>query len=399
MKRSNGEGTVWKKDNGKWVAQVTTPEGKRPSKVFDTQREAREWLTAQCRDMDTGEYVEPNDLTLGTWWVRWLKVNKGAVNYDKRDLSAGERFASSLVSKSSISSYDQSYKRIQRCCPELFVLRLSDLRRSDIQLAINELAVHYSDDTVRQSYIHIHDALTSAIVDKLIAKDPCNKILLPNRRDPEAGAKAMTEADFDAFVAHCLTLPRMTQKGIPDKRDTQRQVYKIAALTALSIGVRRGELCGLMWSDLRPGGISIERSLSDANEVTGPKNEQSAAEVPLEQEILDLINQLPRISEYIFAGPNGRPISPSTLYHWMIEHTKLVCSRPYTVHELRHTMITRAARRGVNPKVLQTISRHKRLETLLKNYTHVDESQRRDAVRAVNPLGSRVVDNTPKAGE
>jgi len=199
-KRSNGEGTVWKKDNGKWVAQVTTPEGKRPSKAFDTQREAREWLTAQRRDMDTGEYVEPNDLTLGTWWIRWIKVNKGAVNYDRRDIPSGKRFASSLVSKSSISSYDQSYKRIQRYCPELMVPPLSDLRRSDIQLAINELAERYSDDTVRQTYIHIHDALTSAMVDKLIAKNPCSKILLPSRRDPEAGAKAMTEADFDSFV-------------------------------------------------------------------------------------------------------------------------------------------------------------------------------------------------------
>jgi len=35
-----------------------------------------------------------------------MKVNKGPTNIDKDELSAKERFASELVSKSSMSSYD-----------------------------------------------------------------------------------------------------------------------------------------------------------------------------------------------------------------------------------------------------------------------------------------------------
>jgi integrase len=104
---------------------------------------------------------------------------------------------------------------------------------------------------------------------------------------------------------------------------------------------------------------------------------------------MQLIKSLPRKSLYVFAGPTGRPLSPSTMYHWMVCHTKQVCSRVYSVHELRHTMISEAARKGINPKVLQTITRHKRLDTLLKVYTHVDEKQRRDAIDALNPIGCK----------
>ena len=188
------------------------------------------------------------------------------------------------------------------------------------------------------------------------------------------------------IIEHCLTPPKLTKQGTVDQREKQRLVYKYAALTALALGLRRGELCALMWSDLRPGGIFIQRSISDSNEITGPKNEQSAAEIPVTQEMLDLMNSLPKTSPYIFSGPNGKPIQPSTLYHWMVAHTAKVCSRPYTVHELRHTMITNSIKRGTNVRVLQSISRHLQLATLL-GYHHVDEEQRIDAVRAINPIG------------
>jgi integrase len=73
---------------------------------------------------------------------------------------------------------------------------------------------------------------------------------MPNTRKADAGVRAMSKEDMEAFIAFCLSPPRTTAKGVPDKRDQQRSVFKIAALTYLSLALRRGELCSLMWSDL-----------------------------------------------------------------------------------------------------------------------------------------------------
>ena len=51
----------------------------------------------------------------------------------------------------------------------------------------------------------------------------------------------------------------------------------------------------------------------------------------------------------------------------------------YVVYDLRCTYCTRAAQAGVNPKVLQTITGHRKIETLLKVYTHVTDEDRNEA--------------------
>ena len=393
--RGNGEGTVYQTKSGMWVAQYTAPNGSRPSKTFTTKRKAQAWLTEQKRNIDTGTWIEPTEVTLQSWMFTWIRVFKGANNIQNYDLPTTQRHQSSLVSKSSISSYEQTIKRLTKCDTHFLNTALTDIKRSNIQSAVNLISAKYSDDTTRQTFIHISDSLSCAVEEKLIIKNPCNKITLPNRRNPDDGATAMTQTDYIAFVEFCRSAPKITKQGEVDKRDLQRQVYKIAALTALSVALRRGETCAIMWSDLQPDGISIERSISDSNEITSPKNEQSVAVVPVTQELLDLINQLPHTCDYVFAGPNQKPISPSTLYHWMVSHTEKVCSRSYTFHELRHTAISLAAKAQINPKVLQTITRHLRLDTLLKVYTHIDEQQRQAAVSAINPLNCKSTANEP----
>ena len=43
-KRGRGEGTIYRRPNGTWCAQVSAPDGTRLTKYAQTQRECREWL-------------------------------------------------------------------------------------------------------------------------------------------------------------------------------------------------------------------------------------------------------------------------------------------------------------------------------------------------------------------
>jgi integrase len=53
----------------------------------------------------------------------------------------------------------------------------------------------------------------------------------------------------------------------------------------------------------------------------------------------------------------------------------------HSLHDLRHTYCTRAAQADVNPKVLQKITGHRKIETLLLVYTHVSDQDREEAVK------------------
>jgi integrase len=66
----------------------------------------------------------------------------------------------------------------------------------------------------------------------------------------------------------------------------------------------------------------------------------------------------------------------------------------HTIHDLRHTYCTRAAQAGVNPKVLQTITGHKKIETLLKIYTHVSDQDRTDAAAKISAYCTTVAQMT-----
>lgn len=116
--RTRGEGTVYQRPNGTWTAQVTTPAGRR-ARTFPTQRKAREWLTRQRRDMDTGEYVEPSDMPLGEWWDKWVKAYK-----------------TGLVVPSTLDSYRYSKRRLSQTLLDAPIGRIT---RADIQTALNRL--------------------------------------------------------------------------------------------------------------------------------------------------------------------------------------------------------------------------------------------------------------------
>lgn len=62
----------------------------------------------------------------------------------------------------------------------------------------------------------------------------------------------------------------------------------------------------------------------------------------------------------------------------------------HTVKDLRHTYATRAAEGGINPKVLQLLLGHARIETTLSYYTHISEEAKVDAVNKIASGWTRV---------
>lgn len=57
-RRSKGEGTLYQRPDGLWVAQITLPDGKRKTQYGKTQKEVKEWLLALLDSVREGFIVE-----------------------------------------------------------------------------------------------------------------------------------------------------------------------------------------------------------------------------------------------------------------------------------------------------------------------------------------------------
>jgi len=74
-KRSHGEGSISKRNNGTWLAQVSI-EGRRVSKTFKTRKEALEWVTATTRQVKHGLTYSSAKTTLDELLESWLILKK-----------------------------------------------------------------------------------------------------------------------------------------------------------------------------------------------------------------------------------------------------------------------------------------------------------------------------------
>ena len=74
-KRGNGEGSITKRKDGRWMARYTvqTAAGpKRKTLYGRTRAEVAEKLTKALADRDGGIDFAPKNLTLGEYLQRWL---------------------------------------------------------------------------------------------------------------------------------------------------------------------------------------------------------------------------------------------------------------------------------------------------------------------------------------
>jgi len=346
--RANGEGTIFKNAYGTWTAQLSTTSGRR-SKRFPRQQDARAWLTEQKRDLDTGDYVDPSNTPLGVWWDKWVAV------YKERSVGDATR---------------KNYKYSRARLPQTLLDKpLAKIRRVDIQAALNAIADGGKRRrTVELTRTALHMCLGEAVKEKMIKHNPVIGTTLPT--DDRKESKPLTQEEEDALLAKLTVHVRTTAAGRPNCYDLSRQATCDAILFILRTGVRRQECIDLEWSDWD----------GKVMHVRGTKTDDSDRFVPVtDPQVLAMLERRRFLKKkWIFSTYLGTKLQPHYLYRFMTEETG------HTVHELRHTFITKAARAGVNPKVLMSITGHKDLETLLGVYTHVSEQDKIDAIAKIS---------------
>ena len=153
--------------------------------------------------------------------------------------------------------------------------------------------------------------------------------------------------------------------------------YYLLIYTAVSSGLRQGELLALCWRDLDLPlvSISVSRSLSKRHRVCTfkePKTTKSRRKVRMTPKLKaylasyradreafcrQLENPL-TLDDLVFVTPEGNPIDPGVLSHAFHKLVKQAGLEGVRFHDLRHSFASIMLKRGAKPKVISEALGH-----------------------------------------
>ena len=159
--------------------------------------------------------------------------------------------------------------------------------------------------------------------------------------------------------------------------------------TELTTGLRRGEICGLMWSDFdeRSGTLDVRRTLrkeKGGRLVAGDtKTYAGTRKIVLPPSTAELLRARKEksFSPWIFHNPlrPEAPINPDSAYRRLKALLKQAGLPNIPFHNLRHVFATRALASGVDAKTLSGILGHTDASFTLNTYTHVTTDMQKQA--------------------
>lgn len=170
-------------------------------------------------------------------------------------------------------------------------------------------------------------------------------------------------------------------------------------VVAATLGLRRGELLGLRWSDLDLDagtaaiGQTVQRTATRLH-LQDTKTEESESVLPLpEWTWLVLLDhqerqrrERARLAEVwqehglVFPSEVGTPMEPRNLNrHFAALRERAGCP-DVRLHDLRHTVVSLLMELGVPPHVVQAIARHADVKLTLKVYSHANLDAMRQAL-------------------
>ncbi len=159
--------------------------------------------------------------------------------------------------------------------------------------------------------------------------------------------------------------PRFLQKEeIKELLDNSNGLYPVL-YTFLKTGLRKSELINLKWKDIdfKRKYITIE-SKEDWRTKTG-----NTREIPITDDLIKILNKLPKTSDYVFLNSNGRKYG----FHLTERVKRLARSigiSDMTVHALRHTFISHLVMNGVDLVSIKELAGHSDIKTTMR-YAHL----------------------------
>lgn len=173
-------------------------------------------------------------------------------------------------------------------------------------------------------------------------------------------------------------------------------------MLASTTGMRRGELAGLLLTDIdfahgrvspsRPR-VSVDGKVTESDTKTEAGHRVMSLDPLTMQALKDYVEiwagerrLLDQDSELLFVWPNGTPLHPDTLTTLFYKHVANAGLPKIRLHDVRHSYATAALKSGVSPKIISERLGHTNVAFTLQTYTHVIPGMDQDAANQIAKL-------------
>jgi len=166
---------------------------------------------------------------------------------------------------------------------------------------------------------------------------------------------------------------------------------RLKAMFQLKIetGMRQQEICGLHWEyiDLDSRCLRLKTALSDATGVLEEKElkeKRKNKPIPISDDLITLLLEQPRRSQYVFTRANGMPVAMDNFKRDLAQlkaraKKKGLDLDGLTLHGIRASYATNQIRLGSDVKTVSEILGHHKASYTLDKYVKTDEATKRVA--------------------
>lgn len=392
LRRRNGEGSLHRRANGTWCAQIDLGydlDGKRRRKTIygRTEEDALHKLREAQRQYALNGDLPTSDIPLSKWLDDWL-----------------ERIAAQRVKPGTLRSYRTAI--VHHIKPSIGTIRLGRLSvahvrkmHADITSMPARRGGKVSPTTAHNAHRVLSSALADAVREGRVGRNIASIVPAPAKADSERRGLSASAA---------VSLLRHT----PDSR----------WLAALLLGLRQGERLGLRWShvDLDAGVADIAWSLTRVTYAHGcggtcgttprrcpqrtlpippgmrheplagnlvlmaPKTRGSRRVVPLPAPLVEALRLQHAVTGrsrlgLVWCDADGDPIDPHDDWKDWHDALKAAGLPKITLHEARHTTATLLLELKVDRRVISELLGHSQMVTT-EGYKHVAVDLSREAV-------------------
>lgn len=395
-RRGRGEGTILQRADGTWYAQISNGvdgkgRRKRITVVGKTKAECRDKLAKKMTMRAEGALVNPDQVTVGGFLIRWLAAIRGSVKASTYE--SYERYIKTHIQpaigniklqKLDMLHVETMLSEMHRVTREKPVTELSKKRQKNRSVQPRQPS---SNRTKSYARAILSKALDHAVTARLVPHNVAHLVPTPKARP----TKEMTILDEEA-------VNRLLVAIHAEPRERYGRIYALSVLT----GLREGEYLALQWQDLDlksdPPVLRVRRTQSTVGSkvtIEPPKTKAGTRTVTLTRGAADILEEQRRemLKEgrlnqpFVFVDEQGKMLIRSGPVRSCLRRLAAAADLPWlTPHDLRHTHATLLLRAGVNPKVVSERLGHSGVRVTLDIYSHVLPDTQADVIPKLERL-------------
>ena len=352
-----GVGICQTKDK-KYVARITTRNGKRVKRVFDKLVDCRKWIAEARYNEEHGAISVLGEMSVDAWYEYWITEIKAKT-----------------VRQNTIRNHNERYK--QNIKKYIGQMPLNEVKPIHCQNVLNQMADTYRNSTIKMTSITMYGMFQSAVDNELILKNPMTKYVRCTSGKPSKPPRVLSVEEQKLFLE-------------TTKESSNYNQYAFL----LQTGLRTGEMIGLKWSDIdfEKRILHVSRTMEYRYSVGEwrigeTKTKNGCRDIPLTTEAIEILKRQKKkvqelktvkmeFSDFVFLSRKGEPTKNSAYDTKLMYYCDKVGMQRFSMHTLRHTFATRCIEAGMRPKTLQMILGHSNIGITMNLYVHVTDEEK-----------------------